>query len=399
MFLSVNEQLSKIKARTFNVTPLEELEKKLKKGIPLKIKLGADPTAPDLHLGHTVVLEKMKDFQDLGHEVIFLIGNFTALIGDPTGKSKTRPPLSPEQIQNNAKTYFEQVFRILNKDKTTIVYNADWLQKFTLADTLKMCSKSTLMRVIEREDFKNRISQQTPIGFHELLYPFLQSYDSVFLVADVELGGTDQTFNLLFGRDLQMEYGQEPQIVITMPILEGLDGKNKMSKSLNNYVGLNDSPEDAYGKLMSIPDECITSYKRLILQKENKEIEILEASLKNNSLHPMEEKKKLAFEIVEKYWGREAAQKGAHHFTSIFQKKDLSSASEFFLSTTAEEIWIIDLLKETKISSSNSEARRLVESNAVWINQSLINNPKEYVNLAQPFSLKVGKKAYTVSKK
>ncbi len=399
MFLSVNEQLSKIKARTFNVTPLEELEKKLKKGIPLKIKLGADPTAPDLHLGHTVVLEKMKDFQDLGHEVIFLIGNFTALIGDPTGKSKTRPPLSPEQIQNNAKTYFEQVFRILNKDKTTIVYNADWLQKFTLADTLKMCSKSTLMRVIEREDFKNRISQQTPIGFHELLYPFLQSYDSVFLVADVELGGTDQTFNLLFGRDLQMEYGQEPQIVITMPILEGLDGKNKMSKSLNNYVGLNDSPEDAYGKLMSIPDECITSYKRLILQKENKEIEILEASLKNNSLHPMEEKKKLAFEIVEKYWGREAAQKGAHHFTSIFQKKDLSSASEFFLSTTAEEIWIIDLLKETKISSSNSEARRLVESNAVWINQSLINNPKEYVNLTQPFSLKVGKKAYTVSKK
>lgn len=392
-------QIEIIKSGSVALTPLDELIKKLNIGRPLKIKLGADPTAPDLHLGHAVVLCKLKQLQDLGHEVIFLIGDFTARIGDPTGKSKTRPPLSDEQIEKNTTTYLEQVFKVLDKNKTRVVFNSELLSGLSLLDVIKLAGKVTLSRVIEREDFQNRMKDQTPIGFHELLYPFLQGYDSVALFADIEIGGTDQTFNLMFGRHLQEQFNQAPQIVLTMPILLGLDGKKKMSKSLSNYVGLTDLPEDAYGKLMSMPDSNIANYSRLLLLKSDSEVEKIEAGFKDGSVHPMIEKKKLSFSIIERFWGTEAAIKGQLFFEQLFQEQNYDLAKVVKIGVDEDGIiWIGKLLLQAQIVKTSSEAKRLIENKSVFIDGSLILDFKANVLIHGGEIIKVGKQVVRLQK-
>lgn len=392
-------QLEIIKSGTVTLAPVDELIKKLNLNRPLKIKLGADPTAPDLHLGHAVVLCKLKQIQDLGHEVIFLIGDFTARIGDPTGKSKTRPPLSDEQIQKNTTTYLDQVFKILDKNKTKVVFNSKLLSGLSILDVINLAGKVTLSRVIEREDFQNRIKSQTAVGFHELLYPFLQGYDSVALFADLEIGGTDQTFNLMFGRHLQEQFNQSPQIVLTMPILLGLDGQKKMSKSLNNYVGLTDSPEDAFGKLMSMPDSNISNYSRLLLLKTESEVARLEEGLSDGSLHPMIEKKRLSFEITNQFWGIEAASQGQLFFEQLFQNQNYDLAKVVKIEVDeVGSIWIGKLLLQAQIVKTSSEAKRLIENNSVFIDGVLVLDFRANVSVNGGEVLKVGKQVVRLAK-
>lgn len=390
---STKKILETLTSATAACIPLEELAKKLETNKKLKIKFGMDPTAPDIHLGHAVVLAKMRQFQDLGHEVILLIGDYTARIGDPTGKSKTRPPLTEEQIQENAKTYLAQVGKILDLSNLKICYNSEWLKKLTFMDVIKMASKFTVARMIEREDFANRLQNNIPIAMHELLYPMMQAYDSVELHADVELGGTDQTFNLLCGRFLQEQYGQEPQVIITMPILEGLDGVDKMSKSLGNAVGLFDEPSDAYGKLMSVPDHVVFKYLSLLLHYTPVQIEQLKQDVASGKLHPMNLKKQMAHEIVTKFWSKEGADKGQQQFEALFQKKDLSQATE--VSIAAEMVnhstWIVTLLQELGAVHSSSEARRLLDSGAVHIDGEVVKDFKAHVIPVSGMIIKAGK--------
>ncbi|MBI2344832.1 tyrosine--tRNA ligase [Candidatus Dependentiae bacterium] len=373
--------------------PLEELAKKLDTDKKLKIKFGMDPTAPDIHLGHAVVLSKMKQFQDLGHEVILLIGDYTACIGDPTGKSKTRPPLTQEQIQENAKTYLQQVGKILDLSRLQVCYNSEWLKKLSFMDVIKMASKFTVARMIEREDFANRLENNIPIAMHELLYPMMQAYDSVELCADVELGGTDQTFNLLCGRFLQEQYGQEPQVIITMPILEGLDGVEKMSKSLGNAVGLFDDPSDAYGKLMSVPDNVVFKYLALLLLYTSVQIEQLKHDIATGKLHPMNLKKQMAYEIVTKFWSKDGADKGQMQFESLFQKRDLSAAKEVAISAQMvnRSTWLVTLLQELGAVQSSSEARRLIDSGAVQVDGSVVKDFKAHIIPVSGMIIKAGK--------
>lgn len=379
-------------AGTSTVVSPEDLQKKLSRGKKLVIKLGADPTSPNLHLGHAVVLAKMREFQDLGHEIIFLIGDFTARIGDPTGRSKTRPPLSEEQIAQNSKTYFEQVKKILDPAKITIRYNSEWLSKLSLAEWVALCGKFTLARLIEREDFAKRLHEHQPIGFHELLYPIMQGYDSVVLKADVELGGTDQTFNLLVGRFLQEQFGQEPQVTITMPLLEGLDGVQKMSKSYGNDIGLAEPADQAYGKLMSISDTLMWRYYLLLLNKAPQEITALQTAVTEQKAHPMELKKKLAHGIIARFWSPAEADKAQQVFEELFQKKDFSNAQEVQLDpNTPNPIWIVELLKLLKAAPSSSEARRLVEAGAVSINEAKISDPQAKIELVPGMLIRVGK--------
>lgn len=381
-----------ITGHTSQVIPVEDLKKKLASNRPLKIKLGMDPTAPDLHLGHAVVLLKMKEFQDLGHEVIFLIGDFTARIGDPTGRSKTRPPLSEEDIERNSKTYFEQVSRILDPKKLTIRYNSEWLAPFDAKEFVKLCAKVTLARVTEREDFAKRIQEQTPIGLHELLYPLMQGYDSVALHADVELGGTDQTFNLLMGRYLQEQYGQEPQVIITTPLLVGLDGSAKMSKSLGNAIGLTEPADQVYGKLMSISDSLMWEYYQLLLRKSPAEILALQKAVESDQVHPMELKKAMAFGIVEKFWGTPAAQEAQEIFTELFQKKEYTHATPVELAKLpAPEVNIIELLKLIGAAVSSTQARELTQAGAVTVNGQKITDIRAVVQLSAGIHMKVGK--------
>lgn len=390
---STKKTLEALTSSAAQCIPLEELAKKLDSGKKLKIKLGMDPTAPDLHLGHAVVLLKMRQFQDLGHEVIFLIGDYTARIGDPTGKSKTRPPLSEEQIIENSKTYFQQVGKILDLSKLTVRYNSEWLSKLSFADIIKMCSKVTLARLIEREDFANRLQNNIPISMHELLYPMMQAYDSVDLHADVELGGTDQTFNLLCGRFLQEQYGQEPQIVLTVPILEGLDGVDKMSKSLGNAVGLFDNPSDAYGKLMSVPDNIVFKYFKLLLLYSVEKIEQMQADIASGKLHPMNLKKQMAHEIVTKFWSSPEADKGQQQFEALFQKKDFSQATEVTLPAQImnHSTWIVTILQDLSAVASSSEAKRLIESGAVLVDCQVIKEFKEHIIPVSGMIIKAGK--------
>ncbi len=387
----MNQLLENFKIGTVAVLPEEDFKKKLASGKRLKIKLGMDPTAPDLHLGHAVVLRKLKQFQDAGHEIIFLIGDFTARIGDPTGKSKTRPVLGDQEIEANTKTYFEQVTRILDPHKVTIVYNSEWLGHLSFTDMVKLCSKVTLARIIEREDFKNRLEQQTPIGFHELLYPLMQGYDSVALKADVELGGTDQTFNLLMGRVLQEQYGQEPQAILTVPLLEGLDGSEKMSKSLGNYVGLSEAPQTAFGKLMSISDTLMWRYFEVLLLTPADTLAKYKHEVAVGTIHPMDLKKKMAHDIVALFWSAKEAVEAQQHFESIFQHKDLSKAQEVVLQEVQEPIWIVDLLKQVGALTSSSEARRLIESGAVQLDGQAVKDFKAMVTVRSGMTLKVGK--------
>jgi tyrosyl-tRNA synthetase len=369
----INAQLELIKRGAVEVLPEEELVTKLKRGRPLKIKTGFDPTAPDLHLGHTVLIQKMKQFQDLGHEVIFLIGDFTGMIGDPSGKSETRRPLTREEVVKNAETYKEQIFKILDSNKTIIEFNHRWMEKLDAVSLVELSAKYTVARMLEREDFKQRYQKQQSISIHEFLYPLMQGYDSVVLKADVELGGTDQRFNLLIGRELQREYGQEPQVVLTMPLLEGLDGVQKMSKSLGNYIAINDPPEEMFGKVMSISDELMWRYYELLSDKGLPEIQRNHGQVDNGLLHPMEAKKSLAVELVERFHGSMAARSAREYFETRYQKKSVPTdiRKQFY---TFQPVWICRLLVDLEFAKSNTEARRLVAQGAVRIDGKVITD-------------------------
>lgn len=399
----VERQLKIIKRHAVDVLPEDELIKKLEKSIkegrPLKVKLGVDPTAPDLHLGHAVVLRKLRDFQDLGHTAILLIGDYTGLIGDPSGRKTTRPVLTEEEIKENARTYVEQAFKVLDPEKTVIDYNSRWLKPLTFADVVKLCGKFTVARLLERDDFTLRMKSEQAIYLHELLYPVMQAYDSVMLEADVELGGTDQKFNLLAGRDLQIAFGQEPQIIVTMPLLEGLDGTRKMSKSYGNYVAFNDPPEEMFGKIMSIPDEMIPRYYALVLFYDEEEVEKIKEGLRSEKLHPAEAKRNLAEEIVAFYHGKEKAKKAREEFDRVFKLKDLPTEIPEFkvkreLLNENGSIWIVKLLKESGLASSNSEAKRLIEQGGVKLNGKTISDTLYEFVPENGDILKVGKRKF-----
>jgi len=388
----LEKNLTLLKSGTVQVLPEADFLKKLESGKKLKIKFGADPTAPDLHLGHAVVLSKLKQFQDLGHEVIFLIGDFTARIGDPSGRSKTRPPLSSEEIKQNAKTYLNQVGKILDTKKTQIRFNSEWSSKLSLEDMIKIGGKITLARLIEREDFAKRLKDNVSIGFHELFYPIVQAYDSVELHADVELGGTDQTFNLLMGRYLQEQFEQPPQVIMTMPLLEGLDGINKMSKSLGNYIGLWESANEAYGKLMSISDELMWKYYLLLLERTEPDIEVMKQGVKIGGLHPMKLKKEMAFGIIKKFWSENEAQEAQEKFEALFQKRDYSQATEVEIpENTPNPVWIVDLLKLIDAIKTSSEAKRLIDDGAVLVDEQEIKDFKAQIAYRVGMIIKVGK--------
>jgi tyrosyl-tRNA synthetase len=389
--LSPQEQLNHLMIGIEQIVDPALLLKKLSENRPLIIKLGCDPTAADLHLGHTVVLSKLKQFQDFGHTIMFLIGDYTTKVGDPTGRSKTRPQITDEEIKKNAETYLAQVARVLDPQKTTVVYNSEWLSKLTFADTIALCSTTTVARMIEREDFKKRLAEQQPISMHELLYPLMQGYDSVALKADVELGGTDQTFNLLMGRHLQSCYGQEQQVIITLPILEGLDGVRKMSKSYGNYIGLFETAENAFGKLMSVSDELILRYASLLLHTTKETISGYTQSIASGELHPMELKKQIAAEIVSKFWGAEQATAARAHFEALFQKQDYSNAQAVVPQKTGE-YWIVDFLKEIGAIASSSDAKRMIEQGAVSIDDVTITDFKATFIPASGMIIKAGKK-------
>ncbi|MDE7315603.1 MAG: tyrosine--tRNA ligase [Mucispirillum sp.] len=357
----IESQLELIKRGTAEIISEEDLTAKLKQNRPLNIKAGFDPTAPDLHLGHTVVLQKMKHFQELGHNVTFLIGDFTGMIGDPTGKSETRKPLTKEQVLANAETYKEQVFKILDPEKTKICFNSAWLEPLTMKETLSLMAKFTVARIIERDDFQKRYKTGEPIGMHEFMYPIMQGFDSVQMNADIELGGTDQKFNLLVGRDLLRQYGRQAQVAITMPIIEGLDGVQKMSKSLGNYVGISESPKDMFGKLMSITDELMFRYYTLLSDMSLKDIEKMKQDIETGDFHPMTAKKNLAKEIVSRYHGTKAGIEAEEEFVRVFSNKNIP--------TDIQEYKIkgcfLDIILALNFASSKSEARRLAEQGGV----------------------------------
>ncbi|BDC35237.1 tyrosine--tRNA ligase [Candidatus Dependentiae bacterium Noda2021] len=388
---TIEKTLDLLKAGTSAIIPEAELVKKLQTQEPLRIKLGMDPTAPDLHLGHAVVLSKLKQFQDLGHTVIFIIGDFTARIGDPTGKSKTRPPLTTQDIAQHTKTYFDQVGKILDTSKLIIHYNSEWLDKLSTKEMVELCAKVTLARLTERDDFEKRIAAQQPISFHEMLYPLFQGYDSVVLQSDVELGGTDQTFNLLMGRFLQEQYDQKPQVIITTPLLEGLDGGNKMSKSLGNAIGLAEPATQAYGKLMSISDSLMWHYISVLLHTTDTDIATQKERIAQGLVHPMDLKKNMAQAIVSRFWSPQEAENARHQFESIFQKKDYSQAQEFTMPSNVTQMSVIDVLKILGICKSNSEAKRLIEGGAVYVDQKPINDIKAHIDLQSGMIIKAGK--------
>ncbi len=387
----------KIKNKTLEIINENELKERLNSGKKLRVKLGADPTAPDLHLGHYVVLRKLRDFQELGHTVVFIIGDFTALIGDPSGRSKTRPPLTREQIEENAKTYFEQVFSMLDKDKTEIHFNSEWLSKIDLEEWIKISSRFTVARILERDDFLNRYKAGVPIFFHEFFYPVMQAYDSVAIKADVELGGSDQKFNLMMGRKLQETYEIPPQIAMIMPILRGLDGVKKMSKSLGNYVGITEDANSMYGKIMSIPDELISEYYFLILDKSEKEVKEIDQIIKNGTENPMKLKMKLAFEIAKLFHSEEEAQKAEENFKKVFSNREIPNDIEELPVTNILENGLLDIVKllaRNKIVKSKSEARRLIQQGAVKINGQKILDFKLPVKVSDGDILKVGKRKF-----
>ena len=386
----LDTQLALIKRGAVEILPEEELLAKLKRGRRLRVKAGFDPTAPDLHLGHTVLIQKMKQFQDLGHEVIFLIGDFTGRIGDPTGKSETRKQLTPDEVAKNAETYKEQIFKILDPQKTIVEFNHRWMAKMDAVALIELAAKYNVARMLEREDFKQRYQKQQPISIHEFLYPLIQGYDSVVLKADVELGGTDQRFNLLMGRELQREYGQEAQVVLTMPLLEGLDGVQKMSKSLGNYIGITEAPEEMFGKIMSNSDALMWRYYELLSDKDLKEIQSLQAQVGAGSLHPMDAKKALATEIVTRFHGAAAADKAREYFETRFQKK--AAAADIRQHFTASEpIWICRLMVDQKFAKSTSEARRLISQGAVRVDGKVINDVNFQFHHPPHHLLEVGK--------
>jgi tyrosyl-tRNA synthetase len=418
-FKPVEEQLAYLKKGASEIVPEAELraklEKSLKTGKPLRVKLGVDPTAPDIHLGHTVVIRKLKHFQEMGHTAVFLIGDFTAMVGDPTGQSETRPPLSREQVNANAQTYLEQVFKILDREKTEIRYNSEWLEKLSSYDIVRLCAKYRVARMLEREDFRKRISEQQPVSVHEFLYPLLVAYDSVVLEADVELGATEQKFNLLIGREIQREYNQELQIAVMMPILVGLDGQRKMSKSLGNYVGITEPPVEMFGKMMSIPDELMWSYYELVTDRTPREITELKKEVTGGTLHPMDAKMRLAEEVVSDFHGADAGRKAAENFQRVFRDRQApEEMTEIRLlrtggalvgtvvkdgamveqSITAKK-WSQVLTYLGQIGSA-AEAERLIKQGGFEIDGQLVTDPTAKLNLDQPatYKVRVGKKKF-----
>ncbi|WP_028845736.1 tyrosine--tRNA ligase [Thermodesulfatator atlanticus] len=395
--MTPEEQLEYLKRGTVDIIEEKELLAKLKRsqetGTPLRIKAGFDPTAPDLHLGHTVLLRKMRHFQDLGHEVYFLIGDFTAMIGDPSGRSETRPPLTREQVLENAKTYAEQVFKILDEAKTKVVFNSEWMSKFNAEDFIRLCAKYTVARILEREDFKKRFETGRPIGIHELIYPLIQAYDSVALKADVELGGTDQLFNLLVGRDIQREYGQEPQVIITVPILEGLDGVQKMSKSLGNYVGITEPPQEMFGKIMSISDELMWRYYELLTDVPLEQIARWKEETAQGKINPKDLKMQLAKEIVARYHSPRAAEKAAQEFEKVFAKGGVPDDMPE-VKTEAKELYLPRFLKEQGLVKSASEARRLISQGGIHLNGEKVSSEEISLDAGKEYVLRVGKKRF-----
>lgn len=395
--ISAAEQFRLISYGVADLLPEDEFKKKLEKAVatntPLIVKLGLDPTAPDIHLGHTVVLRKLKLFQDFGHKVIILIGDFTARIGDPTGKSVTRPPLTEEQVITNAKTYQEQIFKVLDAEKTEVRFNSEWLSKLDFADVLKLASKYTVARMLERDDFHKRYTEGRPISIHEFMYPLMQGYDSIALKADVEFGGTDQTFNLLMGRHLQGEEGMPEQTIITMPILEGLDGVQKMSKSLGNYIGISEAPSEMYGKAMSIPDELMMRYFMLVTDMSIEEQEQLSKDLESGAAHPRDVKMKLAHTIVRLYHGEEAANFGQDEFVRVFQKHAMpTDIPEYKVTITEEPVFVPQLLSDAGLTASNGEARRSIKAGAFKIDGEKCN--EEHIVLKDGMVLQVGKRKF-----
>jgi tyrosyl-tRNA synthetase len=399
-FKSVEEQLAHIRKGVAEIIPEPELLAKLeasrKTGRPLRVYLGVDPTAPDLHLGHTVVLRKLKHFQDLGHTAVFLIGDFSAMIGDPTGVSETRPPLTREQVEANAKTYLDQVFKILDRDKTEVRNNSEWLSKMNAEDVVRLCSHYRLARMLEREDFRSRLQNNQPISVHELLYPLLTSRDAVELQSDVELGASEQKFNLLIHRDMQREYGLAGQVALTMPILVGLDGQRKMSKSLGNYVGITDPPSEMFGKMMSIPDELMWSYYELLTDRTPKEIALLEKEVSDGKLHPMDAKMRLAEEVISDFHGNEAAGKAAENFQRVFRDRQAPEEAPTVKLLKGSRKKLTALLVELQLAPSKAEAERLIKQKAVEIDGLTVDDPRKEMDLTKPyeFLLRAGKKKF-----
>ena len=395
----VAEQMTLIKKGCQEIIREEELEEKLEKslatGRPLRVKAGFDPTAPDLHLGHTVLIQKLKHFQDLGHQVIFLIGDFTGLIGDPSGKSETRPPLTEDEVKANAATYERQIFKVLDREKTVIDFNSRWMKPMSAQDLIRLAARHTVARMLERDDFHKRQLAQTPIAIHEFLYPLIQAYDSVALKADVELGGTDQKFNLLVGRDIQREYGQAPQIVITLPLLEGLDGVQKMSKSLGNYVGIDEPPGEMFGKLMSLPDAMMLRYYELLSDISPTDLDKLARELASGAKHPREAKEDLAREITARYHGAAAAADAAREFAHIFREKGLpDEIEEVVLTASTERVWLPKVLLDAGLAASTSEGRRLISQGGVQVDGEKITDVNAEMPSGQTFLLQVGKRRF-----
>lgn len=401
--MDINEELKIIKKGTAEILLESELIEKLKKAKtenrPLIVKLGLDPTAPDIHLGHTVVLRKLKAFQDLGHKVVILIGDYTGMIGDPTGKSETRKQLTRDEVLKNAETYKKQMFKILDPDKTTVRFNSEWLSKMTFRDVINLSAKYTVARMLEREDFKKRFSSGQPISVHEFFYPLMQGYDSVEIKADIELGGTDQKFNILMGRTLQKEYGNDSvQIGMLMPILEGTDGVKKMSKSLGNYIGIDESPDQMYGKTMSIPDELIIRYFELVTDVHPDEIDKMKQDMEEDKVNPRDLKMRLAREIIALYYDEAEAQKAEQGFCSVFQKGALPDDIQEVLVKSEDledgTIWLAKLLVLLKLSPSTSEARRSIMQGAVKVNEEKVTDVKLNINVKDGDIIQVGKRKF-----
>jgi len=398
---SVAEQLALIKKGCQEIIREEELKEKLEKalktGKPLRVKAGFDPTAPDLHLGHTVLIQKLKHFQDLGHQVVFLIGDFTGLIGDPSGKSETRPPLTEEEVKANAATYERQIFKVLDPEKTVIDFNSRWMKEMRAQDLIRLAARHTVARMLERDDFAKRYDSHTSIAIHEFLYPLIQAYDSVALEADVELGGTDQKFNLLVGRDIQREYGQTPQVVITLPLLEGLDGVQKMSKSLGNYVGIDEAPQTMFGKLMSLPDSLMLRYYELLSDISPGVLDQLGRDLQSGATHPRDAKEELAREITARYHGAAAAEQAAREFAHIFREGGLPEEIEeiSLVQTGGKPVFIIpNIMVDAGTAATTSEARRLIKQGAVKVDGEKVTDVNQELAEGTTFLLQVGKRRF-----
>jgi tyrosyl-tRNA synthetase len=374
---------------------VQKIEHSLQSRTPLRVKLGCDPSRPDLHLGHSVVLRKLRQFQNLGHEAILIVGDFTGMIGDPSGRNKTRPPLSLEETRKNGQSYFEQATKILSKERIQMRYNSEWLGTMNFADVITLASKYTVARMLERDEFEKRYKAGEPISIHELLYPLAQAMDSVAIKADVELGGTDQKFNLLVGRDIQREYGLEPQVAITLPILPGTDGVEKMSKSLDNYIGINESPREIFGKTLSIPDHLIYDYFLLTTSVPPDELQTIRAEFENPQTNPRDLKRRLARELVSLYHNADAAQAAQDEFDKVFVKKDIpDEMPEVTLRLENGKVGIINLLTETKLAASKSEARRLIEQGGVTVDGKRISDEKAVIELRAGVVVKVGKRKF-----